>query len=126
MTTELTRILKYDEFEKKFNQLKSSKLVNLPNDVEEFINEVQMYEGNLENQVDHEVNRYHLYNDVFTGLRHKAALIYFKTNVDDLDIDDERIIEVYKRMEEGWISNYEDAMDEIREFVRFTNLLKLI
>lgn len=126
MNIELTRILKYDGFKEKFHQLENSKLVNLPNDIEEFINKVQMYEGNLENPVDHKVNRYHLYNDVFTTLRHKAALIYFKTNVDDLDINDERIVEVYKRLEEGWISNYEDAMDEIREFVKFTNLLKLI
>lgn len=123
--SELNIVLKYKGFNEEFESLKEVKLLNLPNEIDEFVNRVEIYEANPVNKVDYEINRYHLYNEIFTELRHKAALTHFKENVKDLIIGDDRIIKVYMRLEEDWVSNCEDATDEVNKFHKFTNLLAL-
>lgn len=120
--TELNKVLEYKGFKEEFEKLKNTTLTSLPNDVETFVTKAQAYQYDNNTK---EINRYHLYNEVFTELRHTAALVHFRKNVENLIIDDERIIEVYIRLEEDWVSNFENATREIEEFTKFTSLLSL-
>ena len=121
MITELSTVLKYKGFQEKFNDLQKTELIKLPENVENFVTETQAYEY-TENK--EETNRYHLYSEIFTDLRLEAALNHFRKNVQDVEISDEKIKVAYERLSEPWVSNYEDAEHEVKEFIKFVNLLK--
>lgn len=118
--TGLTDILKLDKIaQDKYDNLKNSELVNLPRNIDRFLEYLDDKDCNLK-----KINRYHVFNKLFQELRIDAAVKYFQQNVSDLEISADKIITTYKRISEDWISEREIAEYEIGEFVDFVNLLR--
>ena len=47
----------------------------------------------------------------------------FKKVVKDVELSDDKIERIYRKLESGWIPYIENALIEIEEFNRFINLL---
>lgn len=122
--TQLSNVLEYDGFIKKFNELRKVKYPNLPEMVNEFVDQAQFFESANPGLVKKDLDRYALFNEVWDQVKIPAATSFYFSRVTDLNLTETRVALAYKRLEEPWIDCFENALDEAHKFIAFVELLE--
>lgn len=111
----------------KYESLKETSLPELPAKIDSFIETfIENYEENVGSSSD--LNRYHLYNEIYQQIKLEKAVNYFQENLRELNFPKKKIEAIYNRISvnasDNWVSNKETATSEIEEFINLVNLLK--
>lgn len=109
----------YDKFLNAYEKASQSSLTLLPAQVDVLCKMIE------EESVKHNFhyNYHHAFNSLFKTFNINAAIRQFQRVVKDVELSDDKIERIYRKLEFDWVPDIDNALMEIEEFNRFISLL---
>lgn len=109
----------HTSFREIYDELAEVNLVDLPELIKKIVNELVRIANKRKIFIDEDK----IYDLLFSRNKMDLAMKFFKKNIVDLDISDEKIIRIYDKVEIDENYNYDIAVKEIDKFMNFVELL---
>lgn len=119
MENTLLAIAKNEQLEDLYANVANSDLLSLPDNIEKFINGLKLSNPHLYKVLD----SFHMFNSLFTSFRLKCAIKYTRETLNEPELTDNKIINIYNSFAGEWVSTDWAAMEEIQKFVDFVKVL---